>query len=182
MIRRCVTQEALDILDSFATMDPPCTRLVKELLTRANDKEKFTKDEMPQNSIPSLYIFDVWGSDVMGPFPYPRGQQLHLLVAVDYLVKMVLKQKALHLQTTLRVKFAKVMLKYEVTHRLSTAYHPQTSGQVELSNRGLKDVLNRTGGENVPLGMSRIFEVSRAICPSITRASQSSASFGNPIS
>ncbi|GJW88030.1 hypothetical protein Tco_0163370 [Tanacetum coccineum] len=28
--------------------------------------------------------------------------------------------------------------------------------------------------------MSRIFEASRAICPSITRASQSSASFGNP--
>ncbi|GJT06962.1 reverse transcriptase domain-containing protein [Tanacetum coccineum] len=28
-------------------------------------------------------------------------------------------------------QFAKVMLKYEVTHRLSTAYHPQTSGQVE---------------------------------------------------
>ncbi|GJR89543.1 reverse transcriptase domain-containing protein [Tanacetum coccineum] len=30
------------------------------------------------------------------------------------------------------------MLKYGVTHRLSTAYHPQTSGQVEVSNRGLK--------------------------------------------
>nr|GFA09910.1 reverse transcriptase domain-containing protein [Tanacetum cinerariifolium] len=28
-------------------------------------------------------------------------------------------------------QFAKVMLKYRVTHRLSTAYHPQTSGQVE---------------------------------------------------
>ncbi|GJV70224.1 reverse transcriptase domain-containing protein [Tanacetum coccineum] len=28
-------------------------------------------------------------------------------------------------------QFAKVMLKYGVTHRLSTAYHPQTSGQVE---------------------------------------------------
>ncbi|GKF62410.1 reverse transcriptase domain-containing protein, partial [Tanacetum coccineum] len=28
-------------------------------------------------------------------------------------------------------QFAKVMLKYEVTHRLSTVYHPQTSGQVE---------------------------------------------------
>nr|GEX19625.1 uncharacterized mitochondrial protein AtMg00810-like [Tanacetum cinerariifolium] len=27
-----------------------------------------------------------------------------------------------------------VMLKYEVTHRLSTAYNPQTSGQVEVSN------------------------------------------------
>ncbi|GJT29498.1 reverse transcriptase domain-containing protein [Tanacetum coccineum] len=45
-------------------------------------------------------------------------------------------------------KFAKVMLKYEVTHRLSTAYHPQTSGQVEVSNRGLKRILERTVGEN----------------------------------
>ncbi|GJZ63807.1 reverse transcriptase domain-containing protein [Tanacetum coccineum] len=45
-------------------------------------------------------------------------------------------------------KFAKVMLKYGVTHRLFTAYHPQTSGQVEVSNRGLKRILERTVGEN----------------------------------
>ncbi|GJS04945.1 reverse transcriptase domain-containing protein [Tanacetum coccineum] len=40
------------------------------------------------------------------------------------------------------------MSKYGVTHRLSTAYHPQTSGQVEVSNRGLKRILERTVGEN----------------------------------
>ncbi|GKA88583.1 reverse transcriptase domain-containing protein [Tanacetum coccineum] len=40
------------------------------------------------------------------------------------------------------------MLKYGVTHRLSTAYHLQTSGQVEVSNRGLKQILERTVGEN----------------------------------
>nr|GEY01584.1 reverse transcriptase domain-containing protein [Tanacetum cinerariifolium] len=40
--------------------------------------------------------------------------------------------------------FAKVMLKYGVTHRLATAYHPQTSGQVEVSNRDLKRILERT--------------------------------------
>nr|GEW99859.1 reverse transcriptase domain-containing protein [Tanacetum cinerariifolium] len=41
----------------------------------------------------------------------------------------------------------KVMLKYGVTHRLSTVYHPQTSGQVEVSNRGLKRILKRTIGK-----------------------------------
>nr|GEX33415.1 reverse transcriptase domain-containing protein [Tanacetum cinerariifolium] len=41
-----------------------------------------------------------------------------------------------------------VMLKYGVTHHLSTAYHPQTSGQVEVSNRSLKRILERTIGEN----------------------------------
>nr|GEU90853.1 reverse transcriptase domain-containing protein [Tanacetum cinerariifolium] len=45
-------------------------------------------------------------------------------------------------------QFAKVMLKYGVTHRLATPYHPQISGQVEVSNRGLKRILKRTVGEN----------------------------------
>nr|GEV04688.1 reverse transcriptase domain-containing protein [Tanacetum cinerariifolium] len=45
-------------------------------------------------------------------------------------------------------KFAKVMLKYGDTHRLATAYHPQTSGHVEVSNRGLKRILKRTVDEN----------------------------------
>nr|GEU84307.1 hypothetical protein [Tanacetum cinerariifolium] len=41
-----------------------------------------------------------------------------------------------------------VMAKYGVTHRLSIAYHPQTSGQVEVTNRGLKRILERMVGEN----------------------------------
>nr|GFB67484.1 reverse transcriptase domain-containing protein [Tanacetum cinerariifolium] len=40
------------------------------------------------------------------------------------------------------------MNKYGVTHRLATAYHPQTSGQVEVSNHGLKRILERMVGEN----------------------------------
>nr|GEZ47106.1 reverse transcriptase domain-containing protein [Tanacetum cinerariifolium] len=39
------------------------------------------------------------------------------------------------------------MAKYGVTHRLTTAYHPQTSGQVKVTNRGLKRILERTMGE-----------------------------------
>ncbi|GJY12162.1 reverse transcriptase domain-containing protein [Tanacetum coccineum] len=45
-------------------------------------------------------------------------------------------------------QFTKVMLKFGVTHRLATAYHPQTSGQVEVSNCGLKRIMERTVGEN----------------------------------
>nr|GEY60656.1 reverse transcriptase domain-containing protein [Tanacetum cinerariifolium] len=40
------------------------------------------------------------------------------------------------------------MEKYGVTHRLSIAYHSQTSGQVEVINCGLKRILKRTVGEN----------------------------------
>ncbi|GKC09537.1 reverse transcriptase domain-containing protein, partial [Tanacetum coccineum] len=45
-------------------------------------------------------------------------------------------------------RFDKVMSKYGVTHRLSIAYHPQTSGQVEVTNRRLKRILERTVGGN----------------------------------
>nr|GFB27332.1 reverse transcriptase domain-containing protein [Tanacetum cinerariifolium] len=46
------------------------------------------RDEMPQNSIQTCEIFDVWGIDFMGPFQSSRGNK-YILVAVDYLSKWV---------------------------------------------------------------------------------------------
>ncbi|GKC46066.1 reverse transcriptase domain-containing protein [Tanacetum coccineum] len=119
---------------------------------------------------------DVWGGHrFYGTiFPLLLEEQVHS-VAVDYLSKWV-EEKALPTNDVRVVvkflkslfarfrtpraiisdrgthfcndQFAKVMLKYGVTHRLSTAYHPQTSGQVEVSNRGLKRILERTVGKN----------------------------------
>nr|GEX15220.1 reverse transcriptase domain-containing protein [Tanacetum cinerariifolium] len=40
------------------------------------------------------------------------------------------------------------MQKYVVTHRLATPYHPQISGQLEVSNSGLKRILERAVGKN----------------------------------
>ncbi|GJZ63341.1 reverse transcriptase domain-containing protein [Tanacetum coccineum] len=115
------------------------------------------KDEMCQNAIQVCEIFDVWGIDFIGPFPSSRGNK-YILVAIDYLSKWV-EAKALPTNDARVVvkflkslftrfgtpraiisdrcthfcndQFAKVMLKYGVTHRLSTAYNPQTSGQLD---------------------------------------------------
>nr|GEV43793.1 reverse transcriptase domain-containing protein [Tanacetum cinerariifolium] len=140
------------------------------------------RDEMPQNVIQICEIFDVWGIDFMGPFPNSKGNK-YILVVVDYLSKWV-EAKALPTNDARVVvkflkslfswfgtpkaiisdrgthfyndQFAKVMSKYRVTHRLSTAYHPQTSGQVEVTNRGLKRILERTFGENRALWTNKL--------------------------
>nr|GEX12036.1 reverse transcriptase domain-containing protein [Tanacetum cinerariifolium] len=104
------------------------------------------RDKMPQNSIQVCEIFDVWGIDFMGSFPSSRRNK-YILVAVDYLSKWV-KAKALPTNDARVVcKFLKSLFA-SVTHHLATAYHPQTSGQVEVSNRGLKRILEWTVGEN----------------------------------
>nr|GEX63916.1 hypothetical protein [Tanacetum cinerariifolium] len=56
-------------------------------------------------------------------------------------------------QTTQQKRF---LTQYGVTYRLSTAYHPQTSGQVEVTNRRLKRILERTVGKNRTLWSDKL--------------------------
>nr|XP_009774766.1 PREDICTED: uncharacterized protein LOC104224764 [Nicotiana sylvestris] len=46
------------------------------------------KHEMPLQNILVVKLFDVWGIDFMGPFPYSNGHR-YILVAVDYVSKWV---------------------------------------------------------------------------------------------
>nr|GEY34611.1 hypothetical protein [Tanacetum cinerariifolium] len=112
--------------------------------------------------------------DFIGPFSSLRGNR-YILVVVDYLSKWVeakalptndarvvvkfLKSLFARFKTPRAIisdrgthfcndKFAKVMSKYGVTYRLATTYHLQTSRKVEVSNHGLKCILERTVGEN----------------------------------
>ena len=39
--------------------------------------------------------------------------------------------------------FCKLRAKYDVNHRIASPYHPQSSGQVELSNREIKLILQK---------------------------------------
>ena len=120
---------------------------------------------MPQKGMLEVELFDVWGIDFMGPFPPSFGKN-YILVVVDYVSKWVevvalpsndarvvvnfLKQnifsrfgvpralisdEGTHFLNKLMENLLK---KYNVKHKIATPYHPQTSGQVEVSNRQIK--------------------------------------------
>jgi len=40
------------------------------------------------------------------------------------------------------------MKKYGITHKVAIPYHPQTSGQIELGNREIKQILEKTVNPN----------------------------------
>ena len=131
------------------------------------------KDQMPQTPIFSVEIFDVWGIDFMGPFPSSHGFN-YILLAVDYVSKWVeakatrtndSKVVADFVKTNIFARFGMprvlisdggshfcnrtieaLLKKYNVTHKVSTPYHPQTSGQAEVSNREIKQILEKTVG------------------------------------
>nr|GFA37545.1 hypothetical protein [Tanacetum cinerariifolium] len=107
----------------------------KDVFENKDINENFpleTLGKIPSGSTPwfsdfaNFHARNFIGIDFMGPFPSSRGNRTYFC----------------------NDKFAKVMSKYGVTHRLATAYHLQTSGEVEVSNHGLKRILERTVGEN----------------------------------
>ncbi|GLT29119.1 hypothetical protein SLA2020_040050 [Shorea laevis] len=129
------------------------------------------KNEMPLNNLLVCELFDVWGIDFMGPFPHSFTNQ-YILVAMDYVSKWVEAIALPTNDARVVVKFLKkniftrfgipraiisdggkhfcnkqfdaLLSKYGVTHKVATPYHPQTSGQVEVSNRELKKILEKT--------------------------------------
>lgn len=128
------------------------------------------RNQMPLQNILEIELFDVWGIDFMGPFPPSFGCQ-YILVAVDYVSKWVeaaaLPTNDAAVVTAFLKKniftrfgapraiisdggthfcnkaFEKLLEKYGVKHKVATPYHPQTSGQVEISNRELKRILEK---------------------------------------
>ena len=133
------------------------------------------RQELPMNPILVIELFDVWSIDFMGPFVSSYGMK-YILVAVDYVSKWVevaalsnnkgksvtafLKKNIFSRFGTPRAiisdggshfcnKLFKALLeKYGVRHNVATPYHPQTSGQVEVSNTEIKQILAKTVNAN----------------------------------
>ena len=131
----------------------------------------FKKARAPLNPILVIELFDVWGIDFMGPFMSSHGMK-YILVSVDYVSKWVeaivlannegksvtafLKKNIVSRFGTPRAiisngcshfcnrLFKGLLEKYGVRHNVATPFHPQTSWQVEVSNREIKQILLKT--------------------------------------
>ncbi|XP_016494629.2 uncharacterized protein LOC107813835 [Nicotiana tabacum] len=120
-------------------------------------------------------IFDVWGIYFIGPFVSSYGMT-YILVAVDYVSKWVEaialpNNEAMSVTAFLKKNiftrfitprdihsdggshfcnkaFAGLLEKYAIKHKVATPYNPQSSGQVEVSNREIKNILAKIVNAN----------------------------------
>ncbi|KAL1213776.1 hypothetical protein V5N11_009957 [Cardamine amara subsp. amara] len=81
----------------------------------------------------------------MGPFPSSYGNK-YILVAMDNVSKFGVSRIGIsdggsHFMNKV---FEKLLKKHGVHHHVATPYHPYTSGQVEVSNRQIKEILEKT--------------------------------------
>ncbi|XP_057745084.1 uncharacterized protein LOC130962944 [Arachis stenosperma] len=153
---------------------PTMFKDAKEMVSRCGEYQRAgnltMKNEMPQQYILELELFDVWGIDFMGPFPTSYSNS-YILVAVDYVSRWVeaiaisindnkivisfLRRNIFNrfgvpraLISDGRIHFCNkqletLLLRYGVKHKVATPYHLQTNGQVEISNRELKRILEK---------------------------------------
>nr|GEV93687.1 hypothetical protein [Tanacetum cinerariifolium] len=154
VIRRCVHgQEAIDILK--ACHNGP-TEGHHGLNYTAKNMERF-RNEMKCLKIPSKFArFSTFGASIS----WGRSR-LHEGTSMFGNPRAIISDRDTHFCDD---QFAKVLLKYGVTYRLATAYHPQTSGHVELSNCGLKRILKRTVGENRTSWSDKLDDALWAFC------------------
>ena len=130
---------------------------------------------IPLNSILVVDLFDVLGIDFMGPFP-PSFGYVYILVGVDYVSKWVeeVPCRAADHRVVLKFlnenifsrfgvpkaiicdggshfcnkPFESLLAKYGVKYKVTTPYHSQISGQVELANREIKTILMKVVNSN----------------------------------
>nr|XP_009799454.1 PREDICTED: uncharacterized protein LOC104245533 [Nicotiana sylvestris] len=140
---------------------------------------------MPMNPIQEVEVFDVWGIDFMGFFVSSYCNK-YILFAVDYDSKWVeaaalptndakgvigfLRKNIFIRFSTPRAiatindegthfcnrAFGKLLEKYDVRNKVATPYHPQTSGQVEVSNREIKSTNKFAGKAGAGAGNARV--------------------------
>jgi len=128
---------------------------------------------MSLNPILVIEIFDCWGIDFMGPFPL-SFIFLYILVVINYVSKwidaipsqnndhktMIFERKyfesiwnpSSHDKWSWNTFLQQVIWIFNkeiwITHKVVTPYYSQISGQVELANKKIKQILKKTVNHN----------------------------------
>ena len=129
------------------------------------------RDEMPLQPQVTFEPFDKWGIDFIEPIDPPSKKKKYIIVCTDYLSKWV-EMKAINVEIEEKVveflsenvfykfgyprelvtdqgsQFTSNMIEdllsqHKIKHRISTPYHPQANGQVEVTNRALEGILTK---------------------------------------
>ncbi|GKD89669.1 reverse transcriptase domain-containing protein, partial [Tanacetum coccineum] len=99
----------------------------------------YSRNEMPQNNI-QVKAQALPTNDVRVVVKFLRG-----LFAMFGVPKALIIDRGTHF---CNFQLEKALQKYGVTHKLSTAYHPQSNGQTKVTNRAIKCILERSVGYN----------------------------------
>lgn len=125
---------------------------------------------MPLQNIIKVEVFDCWGIDFVRPLPSSYSNE-YIPVVMDYVSKWVeivatqkndsktiiqflkknifscfgvprvpIKDGGSHL---CNVQLQKVLVHYNVRHRVASPYNPQTNGQAKVLKRKLKKILEK---------------------------------------
>ncbi|KAL3513289.1 hypothetical protein ACH5RR_026006 [Cinchona calisaya] len=96
------------------------------------------KYEMSLNGINELEVFDASKIDFMGPFATPTNEAKVVTIFLQKNIfsrfgvpRAIINDGGSHFNNS---HFEALMTKYGVKHKVSLAYHPQTSDQVEVLN------------------------------------------------
>jgi len=136
---------------------------------------------MPLQNILEVEVFDCWSIDFIGPLSSSFSKE-YILLVVDYVSKWVevvttptndaktvikfLKKNIFSRFGVPRVlicdggshfcnaQLKKVLEHYNVRHNVASPYHPQSNGQVEVSNREIKRSLRRQLPPQERIGLS----------------------------
>ncbi|GKA71306.1 reverse transcriptase domain-containing protein [Tanacetum coccineum] len=136
--------------------------------------EELSEDTI-QDNFPDQHLLSLTSRGLISWDPFPPEEKKYILVAVDYVSKWVEAEALPTNDARVVVRFLKKLFsrfgvlkalisdrgkhfcnsllektlkKYGVTHRITTPYHPQTSGETENTNRAIKRILERTFNGN----------------------------------
>ena len=164
------TQKNLQLGFYWHTLFKDCYEWVKHCDRCQRMDNINRRNEMPLQGILVVQIFDVLGIDFMRPFPPSFGNQ-YILLAVDFVSKwvetiaclindanivvgfiqrnilsrfgaprIIISDEGSHFANKL---FAKLMSRYGIRNIMGLTYHPQSNGQEAISNREIKNVLEK---------------------------------------